>query len=129
MFPSQYLLLLTFPLAIVGVGASTILPRQQGCTLNPAGKGVSIQIPVNTSTDFPFLELATPSVAPDAFLLAVNSVHGFAQPDFHLQQNGQANPSYIITDVSDNSLALTYIGFDNGDRLTLEPISNSGNDP
>jgi len=93
MFSSLFLLS-----ALTLVGANPLLVRQlqegPNCALNAMGTGVSIQL--NDSVLHPFFELGVPFVEAGVTLRAVSTVHGWEQPDFHLQQNGQAKPSYIV---------------------------------
>ncbi|KAK7445721.1 hypothetical protein VKT23_014716 [Stygiomarasmius scandens] len=109
------------------VAATPLLPRQlqkgPDCALNAMGRGVSIQINDTSNRHF---ELGVHYIDAGAPLTAFSSIHGWEQPDFLLQQNGQAKPSYIIKDVSDHNLALTFLGQSN--RATLEQASDSSTD-
>ncbi|KAF5344663.1 hypothetical protein D9758_016422 [Tetrapyrgos nigripes] len=125
MFLSHYFIF-ALPLAF----ASPLLPRQlqegPNCTLNAMGKGVSIQL---LDSKHPFLELGVPTAPQAGDFIRAHSAHGWTEPDFHLQQNGQANPNYIIKDVSNNNLAVAYLGWGANDyMLTFQQASDTGDD-
>ncbi|KAF5361600.1 hypothetical protein D9758_007316 [Tetrapyrgos nigripes] len=94
------------------VQATPLTTRQANtCTPNAQGSGVSI-----VSLAHSGLELG--SSAPASA--------GLAAPDFHIQQDGQAMPSFAVRDVTDNNLAITFV---TAQDLELKTASNSGNDP
>ncbi|KAK7438211.1 hypothetical protein VKT23_018142 [Stygiomarasmius scandens] len=125
--------MLFFPLLIIAgasIVSSTPVSRQENsCLPNAMGAGVSF---INWHFDrIPYMELGIGSVPQAGVPLIGSSFRsqnitlGWYTADWHLQQNGQDPPSYIIRDIDNNNLAVTS---PDGVNLVLEQASDSGNE-
>ncbi|THV05679.1 hypothetical protein K435DRAFT_960949 [Dendrothele bispora CBS 962.96] len=100
--------------------SGTPLEARQATTCHPNAQGAGVSI-VNTGN--PSLEWGVASANVNARVIS-SSFRGLAQPDWHVQQNGQSDPSYVIRDVNNNNLAVTFV---NAGDIELQTASNSGN--
>ncbi|THV05676.1 hypothetical protein K435DRAFT_849673 [Dendrothele bispora CBS 962.96] len=90
-----------------------------GCNPNVMGAGVSI---VNTgNSKLEWGVASSPPAVNDQ--LVSKSFRGLSAPDWHVQQNGQVIPGYIIKDVDNNNLAVT---LQQKKKIELGTSSDSG---
>ncbi|KAF5353680.1 hypothetical protein D9758_008659 [Tetrapyrgos nigripes] len=121
MFSTSFFTLVALSATAI-VQATPLTTRQANtCTPNAQGSGVSIVSLAN-----PALELGVSSSPISGTRLVSSSFRGLAAPDFHIQQDGQAMPSFAVRDVDNNNLAVTFIT-SNGQHLEFQTASDSGN--
>ncbi|KAK7438206.1 hypothetical protein VKT23_018136 [Stygiomarasmius scandens] len=111
-------------IAGAAIVSGTPVSRQENlCYPNAMGAGVSL-ISMQYGR-IPYMELGI-SFTPRPGLPLIGSITpAWITVDWHLQQNGQDPPSYIIKDIDNNNLAVTSL---DGVNLALGQASDSGND-
>ncbi|KAK7461066.1 hypothetical protein VKT23_008995 [Stygiomarasmius scandens] len=100
--------------------SGTPLESRQATTCHPNAMGAGVSI-INTGN--PNLEWGVASATVNARLVS-SSFRGLAAADWHIQQNGQSTPAYVIRDVSNDNVAVTFL---HPDDIELQTASNSGN--